>query len=45
MDVLRREVAAVLARHLGPGEFELQEKIDADASFVAGKRLFALYLM
>ena len=44
MDVLRREVAAVLARHLAPGVWELQEKIDSEASFAAGKRLYALSL-
>ncbi|KAI7843392.1 hypothetical protein COHA_002990 [Chlorella ohadii] len=44
MDVLRQEVAAVLAQHLAPGSWELQERIDSQASFRDGKRLLALYL-
>lgn len=44
MDVLRREVAAVLGRHLAPGEWELTEHIDSEAAWAGGKRLFILYL-
>lgn len=44
MDVLRHEVAAVLAQHLPAGSWELQERIDSEASFRDGKRLLALYL-
>jgi hypothetical protein len=44
MDVLRQEVAALLAQHLPPGSWELQERIDSQARFIDGKRLLALYL-
>lgn len=44
MDVLRREVAAVLAQHLAAGSWELQEHIDSETSFRDGKRLLALHL-
>lgn len=44
MDVLRKEVAAVLARHLQPGEAELQEHIESEGSFREGKVLFTVYL-
>lgn len=44
MAVLRREVAAVLARHLLPSEYDLRECIDAETDFKEGKRLFAMWL-
>lgn len=45
VDVLRREVAAVVAQRLPPGSWDLQESIDSEAAFAGGgKRLLALYL-
>lgn len=45
VDVLRKEVAAVVAQRLPPGAWDLQESIDSEAAFGGGgKRLLALYL-